>query len=209
MLLWNSCSELLYEEMSDSEKAEFVLQAWMEADLIEEGLNLHTCSAEQASLFVGRDYLLNTRMTITQEFRRYLPLPTSPTGTSNLFFSRKKAEEWLRYQEGVAQKVKSTLHNFAEGQGKILACRPFYVWWFMGQIAISMLLWTHDPTLSRALKVCHDFLAPIDALTYLWPCPAQQVRYASLREKLSEASTAAGLDPPTPANFSLPSPPVA
>jgi hypothetical protein len=58
MLLWNSCSELLFHDMSDSEKAEFVLQAWMEADLIEEALNSHTCSAEQASLFVGRDYLL-------------------------------------------------------------------------------------------------------------------------------------------------------
>jgi hypothetical protein len=44
--------------MSDSEKAEFVLQAWMEADLIEDALNSHTCTAEQASLFVGRDYLL-------------------------------------------------------------------------------------------------------------------------------------------------------
>lgn len=58
MLLWNSCFELLYEDMPDSEKAEFVLQAWMEADLIEDALNAHNCTAEQASLFIGRDYLL-------------------------------------------------------------------------------------------------------------------------------------------------------
>jgi hypothetical protein len=68
MLLWNSCSELLHEEMSDSEKAEFVLQAWMEADLIEDALNSHSCIAEQASLFFGRDYLLKYAFSLKINF---------------------------------------------------------------------------------------------------------------------------------------------
>lgn len=44
----------------------------------------------------------------------------------------------VKYQKGVAQKVKSTLHLLSEGQGKVLSSRPFYVWWFMGQIAMCV-----------------------------------------------------------------------
>jgi len=134
-----------------------------------------------------------------------MPLPT--TG-AHPFFSRKKAENWLKYQRGVAQKVKSTLHLVAEGQGKALASRPFYVWWFMGQIAISMSLWQHDPTFTEALEICQEYLAPIDVLSYLWPCSAQRLRYMALREKLTDASAAAGIAPPPPLDFSIPSQPV-
>ena len=58
MLLWNSCAELSHDNVSDADKAEFAMQAWLEADIIEDALNCHVCSAEQASLYVGRDYLL-------------------------------------------------------------------------------------------------------------------------------------------------------
>ena len=64
------------------------------------------------------------------------------TGVS--YFKNEKFEFFLRganlltvnYQYGVARKVRSTLHSVSEGQGKVLACRPFYVWWFMGQLAM-------------------------------------------------------------------------
>lgn len=57
MLLWISCVEQSRAETTDGEKAEFAMQAWMEASVIEDALNFHVCNTEQASLFVGRDYL--------------------------------------------------------------------------------------------------------------------------------------------------------
>ena len=89
-----------------------------------------------------------------------------------------------------------------------------------------MSLWQHDPTFTEALEICKEYLAPIDVLSYLWPCsgivnlgsefsailtmtcPAQRLRYMALREKLTDASTAAGIAPPPLPNFSIPSQPV-
>src|ERR1700761_8328396 len=91
----------------------------------------------------------------------------------------------------------------------------------------SMSLWQHDRTFIEALEICQEYLAPIDVLSYLWPCsgmvlflrsefsdflttncPAQRLRYMALREKLADASTAAGIAPPPPPKFSIPSQPV-
>ncbi|KZS98636.1 hypothetical protein SISNIDRAFT_472465 [Sistotremastrum niveocremeum HHB9708] len=176
MLLWISCIEQSRAETSDGEKAEFAMQAWMEASVIEDALNFHACHIEQASLFVGRDYI----------------------------FNRKKAIDWLKYQIGVANRVKATLNVLTEGQTQILSNRPFYVWWFMGQIAISLSLWSFDNSLTQALELCHAFLKPVDILTALWPCAVQRARYADLRAKLTDACVAAGMTPPLPADFVAP-----
>jgi hypothetical protein len=90
-----------------------------------------------------------------------------------------------------------------------------------------MSLWQYDSSFTEALEICHEYLAPIDVLTYLWPCSggqffkdldisttdrtmtsAQRVRYMTLRDKLIEASLAAGLAPPPPPNFGIPSEPL-
>ncbi len=43
--------------MSDVDKAQFALKAWLETDAIEDALNKHTCAIEKAYIFHGREYL--------------------------------------------------------------------------------------------------------------------------------------------------------
>ncbi|KAG9102780.1 hypothetical protein FRC06_001144 [Ceratobasidium sp. 370] len=95
MLLWNSCLSLrkVADRMTDTERAEFAVNVWLETNTIEEALNRHTCAFERNSLFQGREYLFNTRMFISWEFRRYIPSPDTEVHQQ---FHRRKAEEWRR-----------------------------------------------------------------------------------------------------------------
>jgi hypothetical protein len=45
---------------TDAEKAEFAVNAWIEADNLEAALNRHTCDIEKAMLFQGREYLFKS-----------------------------------------------------------------------------------------------------------------------------------------------------
>jgi hypothetical protein len=42
---------------TDSEKANFAIKAWLEADAIELALNKHTCTIERAFIFQAREYI--------------------------------------------------------------------------------------------------------------------------------------------------------
>jgi hypothetical protein len=57
MLLWNSCLRMRGDDVSDSDKAAFAVNAWIESTVIEEALDAHTCGCDQAFLFQGREYL--------------------------------------------------------------------------------------------------------------------------------------------------------
>lgn len=81
---------------SEAEKAQFGMTAWLEVDALEEALNGHTCGLERAFLFQGREYLFNTRMCISYEFQRFIPLATANVSGS---FHRRKAEEWREYAD--------------------------------------------------------------------------------------------------------------
>ena len=43
--------------VSDTEKSQFAVKAWLEADVIEVALNRHTCNLERAFLFIAREYI--------------------------------------------------------------------------------------------------------------------------------------------------------
>jgi hypothetical protein len=45
------------EDASDHERAQFTNAVWQEAKAIEDALNAHTCGAERAFLFQGREFL--------------------------------------------------------------------------------------------------------------------------------------------------------
>ena len=80
---------------TDNEMAQFALKAWLEADRLEVALNKHTCAIERAFLFQAREYIFkcviyklypksvsdfflsSTRMCISYEFQRYIPLVTA------------------------------------------------------------------------------------------------------------------------------------
>ncbi|KZP33462.1 hypothetical protein FIBSPDRAFT_773133 [Athelia psychrophila] len=206
MLLWNSCVRMCRDNRAtDAERARFGMAAWLEVDELEAALNGHTCGLERAFLFQGREYLFNTRMCISYEFQRYLPLAAINTGGH---FHRRKAEEWLTHQATVAKQVMFGLHTVTgQGSNGNITQRPFFVFWFMSQINRALSLWDLDRTLTVALEVSKTLLAPIDQLSAIWPCPAQRLRYSELRQQLDQACLCAGLPLPPPQNLLLQVPP--
>ncbi|KAJ6525304.1 hypothetical protein DFH09DRAFT_936753 [Mycena vulgaris] len=205
-LLWHACIKMRNDTSAPvADKGQFAIKAWLEADAIEEALNRHTCGIERAFIYQGREYIFNTRMCITYEFRRFVPLVSANV---NGLFHRHKAEEWLLHQANVARQFMSGLHNITGNARNSLSQRPFYVFWFMAQqIHRGLTLWHCDNSMTVALEVCKNFLAPIDYLTALWPCEEQRYRYESLREQLRDACDIAGITPPPSLNLSLPSSP--
>ncbi|KAJ6508538.1 hypothetical protein C8R45DRAFT_967748 [Mycena sanguinolenta] len=202
-LLWHACIKMRNDNSAPvTDKGQFAVKAWLEADGIEEALNRHTCGIERAFIFLGREYIFNTRMCITYEFQRFVPLVSANV---NGLFHRGKAEEWLSHQTTVAQQFMSGLHTVTGNSSNNLSRRPFFVFWFMGQVSRGLTLWQCDNTMTIALDVCKTLLAPIDYLTALWPCAEQRYRYDSLREQLREACKLAGIPQPPPLNLTLPS----
>ena len=57
-LLWHACIHTrLDTRATDSEKANFGVKAWLEADALESALNKHTCTIERAFIFQAREYI--------------------------------------------------------------------------------------------------------------------------------------------------------
>ncbi|KIK57175.1 hypothetical protein GYMLUDRAFT_75693 [Collybiopsis luxurians FD-317 M1] len=201
-LLWHTCARVRAEtSMNDVEKGEFAVKAWLEADAIENALNKHTCAIEKAYVFQGREYLFNTRMYISFEFQRHIPLVNSDVSG---IFHRNKAEEWLTHQMAVAERYMHGLHTITGNSNNHLARRPFFVFWFSSQILRALRLWQCDNSLTIALDVCKAFLPAVDYLSALWPCQEQRQRYLRIRDRLDAACYAAGIPSPPPPNFSLP-----
>ena len=58
MLLWHSCLSLRTDtSISEADKADFAIRAWLETEAIEEALNKHVCGVERSSMYSGREYL--------------------------------------------------------------------------------------------------------------------------------------------------------
>ncbi|KAJ7677492.1 hypothetical protein B0H17DRAFT_944826 [Mycena rosella] len=203
-LLWLACIKMRNDTSAPvADKGQFAVKAWLEADAIEQAFNRHTCGIERAFVYQGREYIFNTRMCITYEFQRFVPLVSANV---NGLFHRHKAEEWLSHQANVAQQFMGGLHTITGNARNSLSQRPFYVFWFMAQVSRGLTLWECDNSMTVALDVCKNLLAPIDYLTALWPCEEQRYRYESLRERLRDACDIAGVAPPPPLNLTLPPP---
>lgn len=154
------------------------MRAWFETEEIEKALQWHTCDVEKAFMYHGREYLFNTRMCISYEFQRFIPHVL-------IGLNRQKSEEWLRAQGSRAKALVVAMHG---GQNKhYLVQRPWYLWWFMGQVFRALTLWQHDNSLTIALDVCQAFLEPIEFLTAFYPGTVQQRRSDEIRERLQLA----------------------
>ncbi|KAI0060933.1 hypothetical protein BV25DRAFT_1857983 [Artomyces pyxidatus] len=178
MLLWHSCLRLRNEgNVSDGERSAFAMRAWLESEEIEEMLTRHTCGVERAYMYVGREYLFNTRMCISYEFQRFIPHVV--TG-----LSKEKAKEWLRQQGKRAKTIMIGLHAVTGNMKHDLSQRPWFVWWFMGQASRALTLWSIDHSLTIALDVATALMAPVDFLTSIYPSIEQRDRCERLRERL-------------------------
>ena len=171
---------------TDNDMAQFALKAWLEGDRLELALNKHTCAIERAFLFLAREYIFkwvkyicsesvseyipsSTRMCISYEFQRYIPLVTAyvfillfehESIHLTLFYVGASADcsiaikpkngvssslvllvpplrlyfFLVTHQASVAQRFMLGLHTITGNSTNLLARRPFFVFWFMGQI---------------------------------------------------------------------------
>lgn len=57
-LLWHSSVKMREDSsIHDSDKAQFAIKAWLEADAIENALNRHTCDIERNFIYQGREFI--------------------------------------------------------------------------------------------------------------------------------------------------------
>ncbi|KAI6030940.1 hypothetical protein F5J12DRAFT_804084 [Pisolithus orientalis] len=199
-LLWHSCLRLLRDpNVSEADRARFGVNAWLEADILEQALDSHTCGME-SSYYQGREYLFNVRYTISNEFQKYIPITTINTSD---FLHRGKAEECLKHQANIAERLVQTMGALTGRAGQLLAHRPLFTFWFMGQINRALSLWERDNSLTLAVDVCVTLFKPIDYLSAVWPCRAQTAKAVALRAWLARACEVTGRPPPPPGPLSV------
>lgn len=192
--------------VDEEQKAEDIQETWVEAQAIEDALDGHGCGLEVGVVYMCREIISNTRMKVTQDLRRFVPTCISgPKNTPGPLFKRKQAEEWLFYQDQVIRRVTATIHQLNTPEGYQLTRRPFRVTWFLNQLAICLMLWRNDRSLDDALKLAKSILQIVDVMNALWECPANQQHSDALRQRLTEACRITALEPPLPANYSVPS----
>ncbi|KAF8149340.1 hypothetical protein B0H34DRAFT_733344 [Crassisporium funariophilum] len=203
MLLWNFCNRFR-QPSQEEERAEQAHEAFLEVQAIEDSLNAHQCNLDTTLIYTCREYIHNTRMLVAQALRSFHGLDNGKS-TPGPIFKRKQAEDWLFYQDQVIRRVNTLIHQLNGPAADQLTRRPFRVNWFINQLAICLVLWTHDATLDDALKLAKSILIPIDVLNALWPCPAIQQRCDSLRQQLVDACNSTNVALPFPPSYSVPS----
>ncbi|KAI0917327.1 hypothetical protein AcW1_007456 [Taiwanofungus camphoratus] len=187
LLVWNNCIRLRSDDaLTYTDKAQYALAAWKEVDTIEEALARHTCDIERTFMFVNREYLFISRMFLFADIQRYMP-QANVTLTAQLVH-RHKAEEWLTHQASMARRAMQGLHTITGQPASSLSLRPFYLFWFMGQISRILTLWSSDNSLSVAWDACKASLRPVDYLMALWPCTEQRRRFGELQKKLTHTT---------------------
>ncbi|KAJ3725618.1 hypothetical protein DFJ43DRAFT_1002341 [Lentinula guzmanii] len=208
MLLWNYSNRLCEQLESPSEtNAELAQESWSESQAIQDSLEMHICNLDTALMYMTREYIYNTRINLTQVFRRSVP--------TYKFLNRRQAQDWLYYQDQVIKRVKMSIQEITDPRGHQLTRRPFQATWFSNQLSMHiclvsdygfscLMLFHHDHYLVAALDLAKSILVPIDVMNVLWPSPLQQRHCAILREQLTEACNSAGIDPPSDPEFSIP-----
>ncbi|KAF8814824.1 hypothetical protein BYT27DRAFT_7156612 [Phlegmacium glaucopus] len=192
MLLWNFCNRFR-QPGQDEQRAEQAHEAFLEAQAIEDSLNAHRCNLDTTLIYNSREYIHN-----------FHGLGHGKT-TPGPIFKRKQAEDWLFHQDQVIRRVNNIVHQLNGPSGHQLTRRPFRINWFINQLAICLVLWSHDTNLDDALKLAKSILIPIDILNALWPCPVIQQKCDSLRQQLVDACTSTNVELPFPPSYSVPS----
>ncbi len=92
LFLWNSCLRSRSNKtLSNADRAQFAMTAWLELDTVEAAMDKHTCDIQSGFMLQMREVLFkyvfllsgqlewttdcpcSTRMVVSNEFRRYIP----------------------------------------------------------------------------------------------------------------------------------------
>uniref|UniRef100_A0A0W0G457 Zn(2)-C6 fungal-type domain-containing protein n=1 Tax=Moniliophthora roreri TaxID=221103 RepID=A0A0W0G457_MONRR len=199
MLLWNFCNRLTRTAVSQEDKAEYAQEAWNESQFIQDSLDFHVCNLDTALIYLTREYVYDTRLAVTQSLRSLHGL-----GSPNRVFNRRQAMEWIFYQEQVIRRVTHHIHRITNPHGHQLTRRPYQVTWFSNQLAVCLMLWNNDNSLTKALELAKSVLMLVDVMNYLWPCQLQQSHCDDMRDRLIKACRTVGMELPSPAECSIP-----
>ncbi|PIL35204.1 transcription factor [Ganoderma sinense ZZ0214-1] len=181
MMLWHtSTRQRGNTALSPQARAEYSINAWLEADAIEAALDMHTCQLEGAQLYQTREFL----------FALYAPQVTS---LGIMSYYREKAESWLRIQMQVSEYLWKASQEEEKWE---MMNRPLLSYWFMGHIVRALLLYKSDPTLLIALDAVKMHIKPLEFLMRLWPYDDQRQKWASLRREVVQTCLKAGVPPP-------------
>ncbi|EJU02979.1 hypothetical protein DACRYDRAFT_77804 [Dacryopinax primogenitus] len=179
-------------QRTESDKAQFAYRAYVETLVLEDILDRHGCMGEGSTLFQGREFLFKIRVIISQGFTKHFPFPETEI---NLAFHKRKAEQWLRHQMNLAQRLMQGLNSVTGMHASDLRLRPFLLWYFALQSQRCLQFHTTDPSLTVALDVADAWMMPVDYLTQIWPCANLDPFFEDLRSKILRARLAAGMPP--------------
>ncbi|KAI0356257.1 hypothetical protein OH77DRAFT_1423872 [Trametes cingulata] len=192
MLLFHSCTQTRDDpRLSDAQRADAAMSAWLEIDALEQALDQHTCGIENQLNYQAREMLFSSRMCVSQEFNRYIP-----QATTRLFY-RDKAENWLKHRVETAQLMWDRTMQGGDIPAKE-CCKPLVIYWFMSYIIKALVLWRTDPTLTIALTSSKTFARRAEHLMIFWPSAEQRREWQELRYQLVQACLQAGIPPPEP-----------
>ncbi|RPD73973.1 hypothetical protein L226DRAFT_488145, partial [Lentinus tigrinus ALCF2SS1-7] len=193
MVLWHTSVRYRSNPaISLEERAQYAMNAWLEADAIETALKSHTCNLESGTMYQAREYLFTTRMCVSHEFNLFAPEVTT---AGIMSYYRQKAEAWLSTQMWITNELWEGLKRNPPEE---LSSRPMLVYWFMGHIIRALILFKFDRSLLIALDASKAFVRPLEYLMRIWPCHEQRLKWQHLRSELVEACLKAGVPPPPP-----------
>ncbi|KAF9519727.1 hypothetical protein BS47DRAFT_1083978 [Hydnum rufescens UP504] len=198
-MLYTSCFSVHHDEsISEYDKGQLAMQAWLECERIENMLDAHTCDIEKATLYFGRQVLFDTKNLVSSQYSRYVPHPN----IGDPHFHRDRAMSWLRHQKNVTQQFLGALSHVT-GLKNTLATRPYLTFWFHDQLARYLDIWRRDPTLRIALDLCVQLLPPAEYLIALFPSNHPRQKYEALHQRLVDACILSGIPPPSPPSYTL------
>ncbi|PIL35206.1 transcription factor [Ganoderma sinense ZZ0214-1] len=194
MLLLDSCVCKRGDvHLTNGERAQFAMQAWLEIDAIEHALGQHTCELERNFGFQAREMLFSARMCVSHEFQRYIPCVTT---SGSMLFYRDKAEEWLTHRMQFGNRLWQDMQLGI--QSLLLDFRkPMLIYWFMSHVIKGLVLWEADPTLAVALETGKTFAVRVEHLMLYWPSEAQRREWEGIRMQLVQSCLKAGVPLPS------------
>ncbi|KAH9917688.1 uncharacterized protein BXZ73DRAFT_53282 [Epithele typhae] len=195
-LVWHSCLRVRSDSLvADSQRAQWASTAWLELDAIEGAMDAHSCGIQSGMMLQMREFLFNTRMLVSNDFRRFIPEAMT---ASNMQFYHDKAEKWMRFMLHVANDIRDMISAAVQGVSTNNSRRCFLMYWYMSQMMRALALWHADPTIIVALEVAKAFAPCVEYMMMLWPSPGQRREYEGIRNWLVRSCEIAGLGAPTP-----------
>ncbi|KAF9519718.1 hypothetical protein BS47DRAFT_1324447 [Hydnum rufescens UP504] len=199
-MLYTSCLSMHHDEsITEYDKGQIAVQAWLECERIERMLNKHTCDIERGKLYFGRQILFDTKNLVSSRYSRYVPHPS----IGGPHFHWNKAMSWLGHPQNIVQQFLGALSHITDLENA-LATQPHLTFWFNEQLARYLDIWQQDPTLRIALDLCVQLLPVVECLIILFPSSHPRQKYEVLHQRLVDACIFCGIPPPSPPSYIIP-----